>query len=160
MILLGIIGAGGRFTGSNPAYTPSELSQHIRITKVRFLVTDPTLLPKIALVVEERGLSASNVFVLNESDRDLPLYHHSWKELLAYGERDWTTFNEPEQAKTTIAALLSTSGTTGLPKAAMISHHSLVMQNIILNDARQKPYDVSRSPEISESLLTKFRSQG
>lgn len=149
MLFLGIIGAGGRFTGSNPGYTHSELRHHMQSTRSRFLITEHELLPVFAQV-GEYGVPASRVFVLDTDSHRLPTSHYvpkfscsSVQELLKHGERDWVRFSSQEEAKNTTAALLSTSGTTGLPKAAMISHHSLVMQNIMLEDGKEKPYKVA-----------------
>lgn len=143
MLFLGIIGAGGRFTGSNPAYTSLELTHHMGNTNARYLITEPELLPRIALAIEACSLPASNVFVLDTTDRGFPQYYRPWEELLQHGETDWVRFQTADEAKHTTAALLSTSGTTGMPKAAMISHYSCVVQNLILDDSKQKPYDVS-----------------
>ena len=59
-----------------------------------------------------------------------------------HGESDWIRFDRHDESRNTTAALLSTSGTTGLPKAAMISHYSCIIQNIMLNDSKNKPYKV------------------
>ena len=142
MLFLGILGAGGRFTGSNPAYTSRELSHHLRITKARFLVFEPELLPRITPAIEECSLSVSDIYIFDPTGRDFPLYYKSWRNLLNYGESDWIRFQYYNESKNTIAALLSTSGTTGLPKAAMISHYNLVIQNALLNDSTHKSYKV------------------
>ena len=142
MLFLGIIGAGGRFTGSNPAYTSTELSHHMRNTEARFLISEPELLPRIAPAIEECSLPVSNVFIFDPTGRDFPLYYRSWKGLLEHGESDWVRFSQDDEARTTTAALLSTSGTTGLPKAAMISHANCIIQNVMLDDSRSKTYEV------------------
>ena len=142
MLFLGIIGAGGRFTGSNPGYTHSELRHHLQSTRARFLITEYELLPVI-VQAGECGVPASNVFALQTNSHFATRpYCNSIQELLNHGERDWVRFRSEEEAKNTTAALLSTSGTTGLPKAAMISHHSFVMQSIMLEDSKEKPYKV------------------
>ena len=152
MLFLGIIGAGGRFTGSNPGYTHTELRYHIQNTRARFLITEYELLPVIGQV-GEYGVPASNVFALetNAHYATKP-YCNSIQELLNHGEHDWVRFSSEEQAKNTTAALLSTSGTTGLPKAAMISHHSFVMQGIMLEDSKEKPYKVHLLIQPSRNL--------
>ena len=142
MLLLGIIGAGGRFTGSNPAYTSAELSHHLSVTKTRFLISEPELIPRIAPAIDECSLPVSRVFVFDSTGRDFPLYYSSWKDLMKYGESDWIRFEHNDESKNTTAALLSTSGTTGLPKAAMISHYNVIVQNAVLSDAKNKPYKV------------------
>lgn len=142
MLFLGIVGAGGRFTGSNPAYTPTELSHHIQNTKTRFIITEAELLPKIAPAAEVSGISVSNIFLFDAPKQDSPFPCNPVQELLRHGEADWVTFTDEDEAKDTTAALLSTSGTTGLPKAAMISHYSCVVENVILEDSPRKPYRV------------------
>ena len=140
MLLLGIVGAGGRFTGSNPAYMSSELLHHLRITKTRYLITDPELLSRVALTSD---LPALNVFVLDISTQEIHAGQRSWNELLQHGEADWVKFKDADEAKETTAVLLSTSGTSGHPKAAMISHYNCIMQNIMLDDTKRKPYNAS-----------------
>jgi acyl-CoA synthetase (AMP-forming)/AMP-acid ligase II len=153
MLFLGIIGAGGRFTGSNPAYTSAELSHHMRTTGSRFLISEPELLPRVAPAIKECSLPVSNVFIFDPTGRDFPLYYCSWKDLLDHGESDWVRFKRDDESKTTTAALLSTSGTTGLPKAAMISHYNCIVQNIMLNDSRSKTYEVGLiDPQICENV--------
>lgn len=142
MLFLGIVGAGGRFTGSNPAYTPTELSHHIQNTKTRFIITEGELLPKIAPAAEVSGVSLSNIYLFDAPKQDSPFQCNPVQELLRHGEADWVTFTDEDEAKDTTAALLSTSGTTGLPKAAMISHYSCVVENLILEDSSRKPYRV------------------
>lgn len=161
MLVLGILGAGGRFTGSNPAYTPTELSHHMRITRTRFLISEPELIPRIAPAIDECGLSVLDVFVFDSTNRDFSFCYRSWKDLLDHGESDWVTFKHENEAKKTTAALLSTSGTSGLPKAAMISHYSFVMQNIMLNDSEHKFYEVhSHLLNLLKSLILFHRSPG
>ena len=152
MLFLGIVGAGGCFTGSNPAYTPSELSHHIQNTKARFVITESELLPKIALAADVSGVSASNIYLFDAPKLDAPVHCSPVQELLKHGEADWVTFTNEDEAKTTIVALLSTSGTTGLPKAAMISHYSCVAESMVLADSARKPYDVSLSLSIRDRI--------
>ncbi|KAL6716712.1 hypothetical protein ACLMJK_006280 [Lecanora helva] len=141
VLLLGIIGAGGQFTGCNPAYTAAELTHHLRITNARFLISEVELLQKVKTAVVESGIPNSNVFVCDGEGTTM-VGHKSVQDLFQYGTVDWVRFESHEQAKTTTAAMLSTSGTTGLPKAAMISHHSFIMMNHLINDSQEKPYEV------------------
>lgn len=142
MLVLGIIGAGGRFTGCNPAYTASELGHQIRLTRARFLITEPEVLSKVATAVESFALSPSSVFVLDNTDKEIPIHWNSIQDLFKHGETDWVKCQTVEEARHTTAALLLTSGTTGLPKAARISHYCFVMMNLTLNDSARKPYEV------------------
>lgn len=146
MLFLAIIGAGGRFTGSNPAFTPSEFAHHIQTTQARFLITESGFLAKLVPTAEASGVRASRTFVMDTTQQDMHQNSNTVQDLLRHGEADWIRFNEEDEAKHTTAALLSTSGTTGLPKAAMISHYNCVMQNIMLQDSEDKTYNVGFGP--------------
>ena len=153
ILLLGIIGAGGRFSGANPAYTSAELKHHLQITDARFLITDIQLAQKVSTTLGKSRIPESSVFLLSDTDDLHPPFTRTVSELLDHDERDWVDIATVEEAKSTTAVLLSTSGTTGLPKAAMISHYSLVTLNRLLNDTKQKPY------EVSYLSISRWRSQ-
>lgn len=144
LVYLAIIGAGGRFVGANPAYTKFELSHLFSISNTKIVLAEPELLEKTLPAIKESKILQSNVLIFDAHGEVKPDEFESWKILLQHGERDWITFDNENQSKTTIAALMSTSGTTGLPKAATVSHHAQVAQNIIIDDSEGKPYDVIR----------------
>ena len=62
-------------------------------------------------------------------DRDLGS-SRSLLKLLDHGESDWIRFSDETVAKSTPAAMFSTSGTSGLLKAAVLSHYALVSQHL------------------------------
>lgn len=143
LLYLGIIGAGGRFTGSNPSYTSYELIHHVRTAKVKFLISEPDVLPTVLTTAAESGIPRSKIFVFDAYDHGPHDGQRSWEDLLQHGQMDWAVFEDPRDARTTVATLSFTSGTTGLPKAAMISHHFSVSQLHGIQSPPNKPYDVS-----------------
>ena len=85
--------------------------------------------------------------------------HPSWRTLLLDHEIDWPQSGEDGIIdRHSIAVYGMTSGTTGLPKAAMISHRAIVAQTALLEDLfRARPYQVqppSPSRNIIEPRLT------
>ncbi|KAL2069334.1 hypothetical protein VTL71DRAFT_15672 [Oculimacula yallundae] len=129
-IYLSIIGSNIRFTGANPGYTARELSHHLRITGARYILTSLKSLSVSLVAAEECRIPLSKIFVLNFEGEEIPLAQQSWEKLLCHGEMDWTRSSDQD----TEAAFVSTSGTSGLPKAAVISHGYLISQGKVVED--------------------------
>ncbi|TVY57943.1 Acyl-CoA ligase azaF, partial [Lachnellula suecica] len=127
-LYLGIIGAGGCFTGANPGYTVNELSHHLTITGSKYLLVEAGVLETATTAAKKCSIPLSNVFVLNYRGEAVPDGNQSWMKLLNKGEKDWVRVKDPA---TTPAAYFGTSGTTGLPKAAVITHAYLTSQGAI-----------------------------
>ena len=137
---MAVIGAGGIFTGSNPAYTSLELNHHVRTSRAKYLIAEPHVLATAVESAGECGIPDSRLFVFDSFDKEPYESHRSWQDLLEHREEEWVRFNRPAE-KDTVAMLGFTSGTTGLPKAAMITHNYAVSQ-IWAIESRGKPYDV------------------
>ncbi|KAL9589906.1 MAG: hypothetical protein Q9203_001292 [Teloschistes exilis] len=142
--MLAIIGAGGRFTGSNPSYTSFELNHHVRVSRAKFLIAEPPMLATTLQSAHDCQIPETRVFAF-DSKHQVPITgQRSWTTLLDHGEADWVTFDDPEQAKITIASFSFTSGTTsGFPKAAMIPH-SYAISQLRAIQTQKPPYGVSR----------------
>jgi 4-coumarate--CoA ligase len=144
MLFLGTIGAGGIFAGTNPGYTPYELVHHTRTADVKYLITEPETLQSILAAAKECNISKSNILIFNVNGQPVPQGFQSWDTLLDKGKDDWLCFDNLQTAKDTEAVRLFSSGTTGLPKATMISHYNLVAQHTICWNVDRKDYDVRR----------------
>jgi 4-coumarate--CoA ligase len=136
---LASIGAGGIVSGANPAYTIPELIHHLTITNTRFIITQKEHLTNLLEAARECGIPLNRIFVLGlpEELKQDPVQHQSWKVLLRFGEQEWTKIEDEREQESTIAVLGSTSGTTGLPKAAKISHRFLVAQSIMIQERKR-----------------------
>lgn len=139
---MAIIGAGGVFTGSNPAYTPHELAHHIRASESKFLVSEPEVLQSLLGAAEQTGVPTQNVWVFDNMGQSIPDGMKSWKELMKFGQEDWVRFDDLKIAQMTTAARLFSSGTTGLPKAVTITHYNLIAQHELVLGANPRPYPV------------------
>lgn len=144
VLALGIIGAGGIFAGTNPSYTSFELAHHFRTSETRFVITEPEMLVAVLEATKGSSIAESNILVFNVLGQTVPEGLSSWETLLSHGEEDWVRFDNMETARATEAARLFSSGTTGLPKAAMISHHNFVAQHTLLWEDDERNYPIRR----------------
>lgn len=155
MIYMAIIGTGARFTGSNPGYTSLELNHHVHTSRAKYIISEPHMLSTVQATAKECNIPDERIFVFDAHDKtpydQFP--HRSWESLLQHGEEDWVQFRDPyRDMRNTIATLAFTSGTTGLPKAAMISHHYSVTQ-IDAIKSHSKPYPVGIAKGMLMSTL-------
>ena len=142
MLFLGILAAGAVFVGTNPSYTHYELTHHFKTALTKFVIVEPDLLPAVLAAAKESNIQEANIWMFADESDAFPSGFESWRTLLKHGEKDWIRFNNVEQSKRTTAARLFSSGTTGLPKGAEISHYNLVAQHILVNEVHPSPYEV------------------
>ncbi|KAK3704906.1 Acyl-CoA synthetase actt5 [Vermiconidia calcicola] len=141
MLFLGLVGAGGIFSGSNPAYTPFEIEHHVRTAQVRFVIAEPELLD--AVLAGSKGLvDRENIFIFNVRGQPVPQGFRSWEWLLQHGEEDWVRFTGVEKCRKTSVARLTTSGTTGPPKMAVQSHRTAVSWFTQGHEISHPPWEV------------------
>lgn len=69
----------------------------------------------------------SSIYVLDIHDENPYPDISSWTTLLEHGESDWERVEDPSN---TVASYICTSGSTGLPKAAMFTHGFILSQAI------------------------------
>ncbi|KAH8676152.1 hypothetical protein BX600DRAFT_535643 [Xylariales sp. PMI_506] len=129
--LFAAVRLGGIVSGASPAYTVEEMTYALRTAKAKFLATHPTSIQVAAQAAKNAGIPPEHVFLLEGS---LDGYT-TVKELIeigkGYGRSGQTAEFNVSRGKTNkdICGFLSfSSGTTGLPKAVMISHHNVIAQ--------------------------------
>ncbi|HVT20369.1 MAG TPA: AMP-binding protein [Mycobacteriales bacterium] len=107
----GILRAGLVAVPLNTGYTPTELGYQLTDADVSLVITDE----ERAAVLREAGEVASVVVGTAEG---------GWEQLLAAGEEAGAV--EPAAGGEDLAVLLYTSGTSGRPRGAMLSHRALL----------------------------------
>lgn len=149
--------------GSNPRSQPQELNHTLSLAEPKLILTTPDALPTVLKVSASRGINLAQVCVIDNQAIDhcaqlFLLYergysaagqffprndaqHSNFANLLRYGESDWLRFNDVVARKVP-AAMFLTSGTGGLPKAAVLSHYALVSQHRSIH--YDVPHPVSR----------------
>ncbi|MFG2111915.1 AMP-binding protein [Streptomyces sp. NPDC048718] len=118
----GILRAGGTVTTLNALYTPAEITAQLRDAgAVRYLTVGP-MLPAGLAATAAAGLSASQVYLLDDG-AGTDGTHETLPALLAEGRPAPRVAIDPA---THLAALPYSSGTTGRAKGVMLTHANLV----------------------------------
>lgn len=165
---MGIIMAGGIFSGCNPAYSAQELAHQMRDAEPTFVLSQDgdalrTCL-EAARIVGKGHEKRTFLFDHNLFSNDIPQQqqqHHQrremdlphWTSLIASeaeGTRfAWDPLTGPNEARNTVMALNYSSGTTGLSKGVEITHGNYV--------ANVLQYNHYLSQDVTYEL--KYRSQ-
>ena len=108
--------------GSNPAYKASELKHLLQISNANLLIVQDSELSRVLPAARDVGIAEAKSLFSAIKPQANQQKLRSWTDLLEMVEADWRAINDGKQSQETPVVLLSTSGTTGLPKMAAMSH--------------------------------------
>lgn len=150
------------------------------MTKTKVLITHSASLSTALAAAKESGISQDRIVIL-DSQPDGPKSYPNVETLVRDGLSSGPSFTErrlaPGEAKTKLALLSFSSGTTGRPKAVAIPHHSVIANTIQMavhgkanedytswEDRRYRPGDAvytgtSRLPDPKRARLITSESQ-
>jgi 4-coumarate--CoA ligase len=154
VVFMGVLMAGGIFTGANPSFVARELAYQLKDSGAYILITADASMEIAMAAAEEAGLPKSRVYSFDATGLDgkageARLGSQHWTKLLA-SEEDAAKFDwvEPADPRVTTCCLNYSSGTTGVPKGVEVSHYSYVANGV------QVQYLEELDPEITEKRKT------
>ncbi|KAJ5260566.1 hypothetical protein N7478_012171 [Penicillium angulare] len=123
-IIYGTLFAGGVVSPANPSYSVDELGFQLQDNGTSAIATSKACLPAVTGAAKKIGLSFDRIIILgDERDSDGQFQH--FDQLTAP-----SVFPKINRVRvnplTDLAFLVYSSGTTGLPKGVMLSHHNIV----------------------------------
>lgn len=140
ILVLSIIGSGGVFAGTNPAYTSHELRHHVKTTQAKFLFSEPELLGPLLRASKDLDIPDSHIRIFNtQPGQTVTSGFSSWTDLFQHGEQDWVRFDNVQAQSSTTAVRFTSSGTTGLPKATTTTHRNLIAQHELVSGLATPP---------------------
>jgi acyl-CoA synthetase (AMP-forming)/AMP-acid ligase II len=117
-----VISIGGIVSTANPLLTAGELSGQLIDGNAKFLLTVPGLLDTARQAARDASIPDDRIYVIGEADGVTSL-----ADLAASGATPPAVEIDPVND---LAVLPYSSGTTGLPKGVMLTHHNLVAQDL------------------------------
>ena len=91
----------------------------------------------------ETGIPYSRILIFDNNGGPIPTGFRSWRSLLTYGQQDWVRLGGA-LAKTATCCRLFSGGTTGLPKASIVTHYNVTSQVHLTNDPQKRRYSQVR----------------
>ncbi|KAK7302282.1 hypothetical protein RJT34_13168 [Clitoria ternatea] len=116
IVALGIMAAGGVFSGANPASHVSEIKKQAESSDAKLIVTNSTNYEKV------KGLELPLILLGDENVEGAM----NWNELLEAAGRAGDDLTKEPMQQNDLCAMPFSSGTTGLSKGVMLTHRNLV----------------------------------
>ncbi|THC96862.1 hypothetical protein EYZ11_003686 [Aspergillus tanneri] len=138
VLVLSVLAGECKWTGTNPSYTSAELRHHLDVSGARYVITSVEHLDTVKAAIQgiERDIKITLFSDILQPDVDLKRKSCGYSTLHELMIPSGSNFLIPLETRLqnvhagTIATLMSTSGTTGLPKMAQRTHRALVAESM------------------------------
>ncbi|KAK5661551.1 hypothetical protein OQA88_11459 [Cercophora sp. LCS_1] len=179
-VFLGVLMAGGIFTGANPTFVPRELAYQLRDSEASFLIVAEAALQTALEAAKEAGFPRDRIYVFGAKSALAPELAESpnpgpgakgrvdgirhWTELIAGNLAQGRTWSwvEPSNPEETTCCLNYSSGTTGVPKGVEISHYSYVSngEGVVFNQDLDPDFPAKRKRQRGLCFLPLYHAYG
>ena len=150
---------GAAVSPANPAYGPSELAYQLKDSGATALVTSSALLSTALEAIKDLpAIQANRIYLIDGKTHKT---QKTVEELIRIGRKmkTLTTLKLVKgEAKTKLAFICYSSGTTGLAKGVMISHYN-VISNVLQIALHEKEFN-DRKRDITMAILPIFHAYG
>ncbi|KAJ5707814.1 hypothetical protein N7488_007615 [Penicillium malachiteum] len=134
---------GGMISGASPAYNIEEMTYALKTSDAKIFMTTVSALPVAIPAAENAGITRDRIILLEGTQDGFETIH----DLIAFGRiqhddqvPSWK-IKKWESNKDLCGFLSFSSGTTGLPKAVMISHHNVIAQCLQVTQLTPKDHN-------------------
>ncbi|KAH9927963.1 acetyl-CoA synthetase-like protein [Epithele typhae] len=146
VVMWAVQNLGGIVSTANPTYTADELAHQLEAIRARLVVVHPDVLQVALEAARMIGLSEDAIILFEKA-----VARPNILDLIESGLKEPQRFTplsfRPGQAKEKLALLSFSSGTTGRPKAVMISHYSMIA-NIVMYGEHMRQNRAKTSPDM------------
>ncbi|RIB10217.1 hypothetical protein C2G38_1874787, partial [Gigaspora rosea] len=135
IVILGTIAAGGKVTTVNPIYKAADLSYQLTDSGATVLIVHPEILEVAIEASIEAKIANSRILLFG--DKEIKGYK-PYRSVLINDREIEPIYYTPEEAKSTTAYLIYSSGTTGNPKSIELTHTNMTVRSAHVINAESK----------------------
>ena len=119
---------GARLNSASPAYNVEEMTYAMQTAQTRFIFTEPDVLPTVKAAASATGIPDSHIFLLEGHSEGKLNIEDLVTEASAATITPYYRIPAGKKNSDVCGYLNFSSGTTGLPKAVMLSHLNIIAQ--------------------------------
>ncbi|PSR83589.1 hypothetical protein BD289DRAFT_280459 [Coniella lustricola] len=153
-LFFGTIAAGGIYSAASPSSTPAELAYLMGLVEPKVVICDVATRAAVEETVRKVEFPANHVLFLGpDRGLDITILGTSSKfDLSPSRSLAWARVTDPSELDNSVACILFSSGTTGLPKGVKISHRMMVSE-CFLNMEPIKEFSEREHPGVQYRTL-------